>query len=357
MSIIQASELFIFGFDGLSLSSQLDRFLGSQKVGGAILFKRNIETVDQLVALNKQIIESNKEHPPLLSVDQEGGRVARLRGITSDLPCMASFKEACIKKPELMYRIGAMMGRELVALGFNLNFAPVCDIAIGQEEHDIIGDRAFSDNAEEVASLSAIFIKGMQGAGLAASAKHFPGHGATRLDSHFALPTVMTSTKIMRTRELLPFRSAIDAQVATIMTAHIIATSYDSALPATLSKILIRDLLRAEMGYDGVVISDDLDMKAVADHYDLKEILENGLMASVDMFIIGNNFAKTSEAIAILQELIDNNEHIKKHAALAIARIKQMRGRFLGAPAAPDLKQVKALLKSPPHLELIRACR
>lgn len=355
MSSIEASELFIFGFNGTSLPPEPKRLLSRKKNGGVILFKRNIVSMDQVVALNSELIESNADHPPLISVDQEGGRVARLRGITCDIPPMGALYERFKKEPKLCYRLAAMIARELVALGFHLNYAPICDIAIDQTSDDIIGDRAFSHHAKEVAELSALFIKGMQGAGLGACAKHFPGHGATTTDSHFHLPHVSTSEALMRARELLPFRAAIDANVATIMTAHLVAAAFDS-MPATLSEKIIKKLLREELDFAGVVISDDLDMQAVADHYDLREILQRSLMASVDMFIIGNNFDKTLEAIAIAQNLIDTNDHIKVMAEQAILRIRKLRSRFLGAPRAPDMHYAQSVVKSPPHLELLEAC-
>ncbi|HXW60438.1 MAG TPA: beta-N-acetylhexosaminidase [Myxococcota bacterium] len=356
MSKLEANELFIFGFNGTSLSLELKKFLAQKNNGGIILFRRNIESIEQVIALNTEIIESNAAYPPIISVDQEGGRVARLRGITCDIPPMGALRSIFLREPQLCYRLGAMIARELVALGFNLDFAPICDIAINQKHDDIVGDRAFSDNAEEVAQLGALFIKGMQGAGLAACAKHFPGHGSTSVDSHFDLPKVATKQELMRARELVPFRSAIDANVATIMTAHIVATDFDT-LPATLSPMVIAQLLRHELGFKEVVISDDLDMQSIANHYELRDIIEQAMMASIDMFIIGNNFEKTHEAIAIAQELIDSNEHIKNMAQKAIVRIRHLRSRFLGAPAIPNASYAKSVVKSLPHLELLEACR
>lgn len=357
MSKVLASELFIFGFDGHTLSPVLEKYIANNPVGGIILFKRNIESLEQLVNLNTAITNANKFHVPLISVDQEGGRVARLRNIATDIPPLARLREAFLRDPNLAYRLGALMGRELVALGFHLNFAPVCDVAIDQNSEDIIGDRAFSHDAQEAALLVAKFINGMQGAGLAGSAKHFPGHGATITDSHFFLPQVTTSKKLFEERELLPFRAAIKSNVATIMTAHLMALSYDTMAPATLSEKIIGQLLRKELNFSNVVISDDLDMKAVADHYDLKEILQSALRASVDMFIIGNNFQKTLEAINLLQDLIDKNSDLAPLARAACERINRLRARFMGKPSAPDLAQAQLIVKSAPHLELLNSCR
>lgn len=249
------------------------------------------------------------------------------------------------------------MGRELVSLGFHLNFAPVCDVAIEQNSEDIIGDRAFSHDAQEAALLVAKYIEGMQGAGIAGSAKHFPGHGATITDSHFFLPQVSTSKELFEERELLPFRAAIKSNVATIMTAHIMALSYDTRAPATLSDKIIGQLLRRELNFNNVVISDDLDMRAVADHYELKEILQSALRASVDMFIIGNNFQKALEATELLQKLIDDNTELTSLALAARERINRLRARFIGKPLAPDITQARLIVKSAPHLELLNSCR
>ena len=357
MNKVLASELFIFGFDGLSLNHDLKKYLATTPVGGLILFKRNIESLEQIIQLNTEITNAHATHVPLISVDQEGGRVARLKNIATEIPPLATLREAFLSDPNLAYRLGALMGRELVALGFHLNFAPVCDVAVGQNSDDIIGDRAFSHDAQEAALLVGKYIEGMQGAGLAGSAKHFPGHGATCIDSHFFLPRVNTSQEIFEKRELVPFRAAIRSGVATIMTAHIIAMSYDTKVPATLSNKIISQLLRRDLNFNNVVISDDLDMKAVADHYDLKEILEQALRASVDMFIIGNNFPKTLEAIALLQELIDNNSDLAALAFAARERINRLRARFIGKPLAPDIAQARLIVKSTPHLELLNSCR
>jgi len=356
MSKVSASELFIFGFDGHTLGHELREYLAKTSVGGVILFKRNIESLDQVVRLNADITNANTHHVPIISVDQEGGRVARLRNICTDIPSMGSLRDAFLADPNLVYRLGALMGRELVALGFHLNFAPICDVAIEQNPEDIIGDRAFSHEAEEAALLVAKFIEGMQGAGLAGCAKHFPGHGATRTDSHFFLPSVDTSQELFEERELVPFRAAIRSGVASVMTAHMMALSYDNKAPATLSNKIIHNLLRQNLDFNNVVVSDDLDMKAVADHYDLKEILESALRASVDMFIIGNNLEKTFEAIGILQELINNNADLAMLATQARERINRLRARFIGKPLAPDLAAARLIVKSAPHLELLKSC-
>lgn len=353
MRIPKASEFFISGINGTELTLEEQTFLKKHPVQGIILFKSNIESLPQLIALNKSIIEINSS-PPLISVDQEGGRVARLRGLGTDLLPMARYEAKFREKPELAYRIGAMQGRELVALGFNMNFAPVCDV-LNHNDNEVIGDRAFSSCPKTVALLASNYIRGLQGSGIAASAKHFPGHGATSIDSHLALPRIDTSVATLHNRELLPFREAINADVATIMTAHIVVSSLENK-PATISNRALTGLLREELNFSNVIISDDLDMKAVADHYSLTEIIKEGILASVDLFIIGNNFAKTKEAVQILQNLIDHDESIREQAVKSMGRLEKLRRRYLGKPQAPDLSLALSIVRSKPHLELAASC-
>lgn len=355
MRIPKASEFFITGIGSYALDAAEHAFINENALGGVILFKRNIESLEQVVELNQTIINANKDCPPVLSVDQEGGRVARLRGICTDLPPLLTLTQAFLKDPHLAYRIGAMQGRELVALGFNLNFAPVCDV-ISNDENEVIGDRAFSKDPLIVAQMAAEYIRGLQGAGIGACAKHFPGHGATSIDSHLALPVIDLTEEELWLRELVPFQRAIEATVATIMTAHIITKSLDS-WPATLSEKTLVGLLRRQLGFSNVVISDDLTMKAVADNYSLREIIERGVMSSVDLFIIGNDFPLALVAIALLDELIKTNEQIRSKAIAAAHRIARFRNRYVGKPKAPELSAAKTIIRSSPHLELVALCR
>jgi beta-N-acetylhexosaminidase len=353
MRIPRASEFFISGIEGLELNKKEQAFLKENPLGGIILFKRNIQSIEQVVALNASIIKTARNFPPLISVDQEGGRVARLRGICTDLPPMTKLAEVLRKDPRLLYRIGAMQGRELAVLGFNLNFSPVCDV-INNSANQVIGDRAFSSCQEIVARFASHYIKGLQGAGIAACAKHFPGHGATAVDSHFALPILDTDFDTVSSRELVPFRAAIQAEVATIMTAHIVTNSIDS-LPATMSEEILTNLLRHSLGFNNVIISDDLDMKAVRDHYSLVEILKKGLLASIDLFIVGSALTKTLDSIEVLQRLLDTEDIVRSKAIEATYRIDKLRKRYIGESKAPDVVSAQAIVRSHPHLELVRS--
>lgn len=356
MHKIDASQFFIIGVEGKTLTEQEREFLQNRELGGVILFSKNIESIEQIIELNTSIIEANPAHTPLLSIDQEGGRVARLRGFATDLPPMAHLLKQYRADLDVPYKIGALIGRELVSLGFNLDFAPVLDVVpedIFLSRQHVIGDRCFSYDPKEVASFTARFIEGLQGQGIAACGKHFPGHGNTLKDSHLELPTIRDDAEKFRVRDLIPFIAAIKKNVATIMTAHIQIPAFDNEYPATLSVPILQGILRDELGFNGVIISDDLDMKAMADHFDTRFILEKGLRASVDMFIVGHNFAHAVATIDALQDLIDQDEELNKKAAEALSRIEHLRKCYLGAPKAPELSYAKTICRSKPHLDLV----
>ena len=189
-----------------------------------------------------------------------------------------------IGDPKLVERVGNALGRELRAMNFDIDYAPVLDVD-SNPDNPIIGDRSFSRDPSQVSLLGSALVQGLQAAGVAACGKHFPGHGDTDLDSHLELPFISHELPRLREIEWPPFRAAMDAGLGAIMTAHVVIESLDSALPATLSKTVL-DYLRNELGFKGVIISDDLEMKAVAERHTAKEMAELGLSAGVDHFLV-----------------------------------------------------------------------
>ncbi|MES2503313.1 MAG: beta-N-acetylhexosaminidase [Myxococcota bacterium] len=315
MSDLPLGRLFMFGFDGHTLPRRARDLLEKDQALGVTLFKRNIDSKQQVYDLNRSI-------PGLISVDQEGGRVARLRGICTDIPPMREIGEAARRNPELPYQLGFQMGRELKELGFHIDFAPIMDVDTNPK-NPIIGDRSFSRDPDEVARFGARFIEGMQSAGVIACAKHFPGHGDTDTDSHLDLPVINHGIDRLNYVELVPFRAAIEARVASIMTAHILVKAIDSEHPATLSKPILTDLLRNQMGYEGVIISDDLEMHAVSKRYSIREMVRLGLLAGVDLFLVCSDMDKTREAIDVAHDLVDRGEVPRQRALEALNRLSQ----------------------------------
>lgn len=318
MATLPLEQLFVVGFSGHDLPVEAQDLL-RQGVGGAILFARNIASVAQVVDLNTQIFQCvGTERPALVAVDQEGGRVARLRGLATDLPPMRHIGRAQTIQPDLCFRLGAMMGRELVSLGFHWNFAPVLDVDTNPQ-NPVIGERSFATTPAEVITAAIPFMQGLQASGIGACGKHFPGHGDTDTDSHLDLPRLPHTLERLRSVELSPFAAAAQAKISSIMTAHVLFPALDPVYPATLSQPILQGLLRDELGYDGVVVSDDLEMKAVADRYSIEEMVERGLNAGVDVFLICHHLDKAAEAIACAHRLVDTGRVSVERAQQALA--------------------------------------
>ncbi|MBI1944334.1 MAG: beta-N-acetylhexosaminidase [Deltaproteobacteria bacterium] len=352
-SRLPLGQLFVVGFEGTSVPARWRRQLVDLGIGGVILFKRNIEGLEQVVALNGELFELGKAagSPFIVSVDQEGGRVARLRGICTDVPSMRAVGLAAADDAEVPYRLGAMMARELCALGFHWDFAPVVDVDTNPD-NPVIGERSFARDPAAVARLGARFIEGMQGAGVACSAKHFPGHGDTDVDSHHALPRLPHGMERLEAVELVPFRAAVQAGVASVMTAHVMFPALDDSEPATLSPAILDGLLRKKLGYQGVVVSDDLEMAAVADRYGIEELVRRGLLAGVDLFLVCHDADKQAAAVEAAHQLVESGRVPRERVVQALARVAALKQRYVGAPAAPSLAEAQAIVRSPPHLEL-----
>ncbi len=354
MSQLPLGQLIAFGFDGYDLDNDAKNLLAKEKACGVVLFKRNISSLEQVIELNSAIIGAcSHEMPALISVDQEGGRVQRLRDICTSIPPMRTIGKLTEQDSTLPYRLGAMMARELSALGFNLDFTPVVDVDTNPQ-NPVIGERSFSRDAQEVATMGAALIRGMQGAGIAACAKHFPGHGDTDIDSHLALPAIHHDRQRIEQVELKPFYAAIAANVASIMTAHMSVPAFDDHLPATLSHPILTGLLREKMGFSGVIFSDDINMRAMSDHYDMREILLQGLYAGVDVFLICQDTQKSLLAIETLKQLVQDGEIGLPIIHAALARIAALKKRYIGAVAQPDLDYAKSIVACEPHMNLAK---
>jgi beta-N-acetylhexosaminidase len=291
-----------------------------------VLFKRNLETPEQVRALVASLHTAAPTHAPLLvAIDQEGGRVQRLRDPWTEWPSMRRVAER--DDPEVTAALAAALARELRDLGIALDFAPVVDVDTNPA-NPVIGDRSFGRTPEQVARHARAFILALQAGGVAACAKHFPGHGDTAQDSHHELPRLDHDLARLRAVELPPFRAAIEAGVASVMTAHVLLPRLDAERPATLSPAALR-LLREELGYDGVVFSDDLEMRAVADRFPIRERVLGPLRAGVDALLVCSDMALWHEALLVLEAA---------PATLLEAplrRVAALKARYAGSAARP----------------------
>ncbi len=298
----EPGQLVWAGFPGLEVPRYLADAIGRGRIGGVTLFRRNIESPSQLRRLVRDLhAMAPREAPLLISMDQEGGRVARLRAPWTSWPPMREVGR--FDDIDTTRAIGAAHARELRDVGTRLNFAPVADVD-SNPANPVIGDRSFADDPQTVARHVCAYLEGLQGGGVASCVKHFPGHGDTDLDSHLALPKLRHSRARLDAIELPPFRAAIAAGVASIMTAHVIFEAIDPLRPATMSPDVLA-ILRDELAYEGLVITDDLEMKAVANHFDLEERILGPLRAGCDVLLVCSQQDLQEEAIARLEKAPD----------------------------------------------------
>lgn len=286
------SKLFVWGFNGTSVSSRLKALLRAHPIAGVILFKRNIEMLGGMKDLNRDLKKIGGRRF-LIAIDEEGGRVSRLPPVALKLPPAAFWGKFYEREKDLrlVTRMGRLLGRELRGVGVNLDFAPVLDVH-SNPKNPIIGDRAFSSDPKTAAAVALAFERGLRREGVLTCGKHFPGHGDTTTDSHRTLPRVRRARAGLERIELLPFRTAVAARIPMLMTAHVVYPALDPKLPATLSPKILQDLLRKEMGYRGVVISDDLQMKAISRKYAPDEAAVLALEAGCDLLLVCEGFEK-----------------------------------------------------------------
>jgi beta-N-acetylhexosaminidase len=325
----QIGQLLIAGFNGHQIPPELRSLAREFGLGGVILFARNIAEPEQVAEVTFDAARMLPDLPAWVSVDQEGGRVARLKPPFTEWPAMATLGRSGDVK--LAERFARALASELRAVGFTLDYAPVLDIHTNPK-NPVIGDRALAEKAEDVARLGSAIVRALQGAGIAACGKHFPGHGDTSTDSHLELPLVEHPPDRLRRVEFVPFKAAIEAGVATIMTAHVLVPSLDEKRPASLSRRIVFDLLRDELNYDGVILSDDLEMKAIAAQYPVPEAAVMAIEAGCDGALICSG--DTATQMAALEALIHAVEQERIPYARvedALKRQRRAKERFLGA--------------------------
>jgi len=315
-----ASPLWV-GFDGMSLPTVLSRWLARGEVGGVVLYSRNIESPSQVRALCREIRSSaGRGDPlPLIAVDQEGGRVARFKAPPFTwFPPARACSLFCCRNEAVAEAVGAATAAELRAVGIDVNFAPVLDVD-SNPRNPVIGDRAFSEDPKGAAALGIAFAKGSLSRGVLPVGKHFPGHGDTSADSHKELPVVRAGKRTLLLRELLPFRRAARAGIPALMTAHVMFPALDRALPATLSRKILHDLLRERMRFRGTIISDALEMKAIADRYGIGEAAVLAVTAGCDVVLVCRGEEDQAETIdRLAREALDRPPFRRAVAASAV---------------------------------------
>lgn len=346
----QVGQLFMLGFSGTSVSPELTALMAEYQPGGVILFARNLEHAAQIVRLTNDLQRLSPERPLLISIDQEGGRVSRLpAGFTIFPPCAVLGR---CGSTELAYQAASATAEELRAVGINMNMAPVLDVDTNPA-NPVIGDRAFSSRPAQVCELGLTTLAGLQDHKVVACGKHFPGHGDTSADSHQELPTVGASLDRLNRVELRPFRHAIENGLATIMTAHVLYPALDAALPATLSPAILTDLLRKQLAFEGLILTDDLEMRAIVDHYGIEDAAVRAVEAGADVVLICKDRDRAVAAMEAVYAAVASGRISEKRLQASLRRIAATKERFLLPYAPADPHAAEKVVGSRGHKALL----
>ena len=336
-------QFLIGSLPGTTIPVELRSLAKEFDLGGVILFSRNIEAPEQVAELSADSEGLGRTMPAWVSVDQEGGRVARLKEPFTKWPPMATLGRAGTQSEALAERFAKALAEELLAVGITLDYAPVLDIHTNPK-NPVIGDRALAERAEDVARLGRVIIRALQGAGLASCGKHFPGHGDTSTDSHFELPLVEHAPDRLRAIEFEPFRAAVAEQVAFIMTAHVLVPELDADRPATLSPKVVQTLLRDELKFEGVILSDDLEMKAVSAQYEVPEAAVQAIQAGCDAVLVcQGNVDLQARTLEALVRAVESGVIPATRVDDAFLRLKRTKQRFLTGDRPGPRARIRAL--------------
>ena len=346
-----AGGCLMVGFAGREPGAALLEAIARRRVAGVILFARNLGSPVEVAELARRLQAAAADGAALLlGIDQEGGRVQRLREPLAVWPPM---RELGLADDEVLTeRVGAALGEDLHQLGFNLDFAPVLDV-VSSTEHTVIGDRSFGPDPGLVARHGLALARGLQRAGLLPCGKHFPGHGGPVSDSHHTLPVERRSLDALRACDLRPFAAAIHAGLPLLMSAHVVYTAIDPEQPGTLSPTIGTDLLRRELGFEGVLISDDMEMAAVAAGAEPGEAALRALRAGIDLLLFCHREDRQQAALEALVRAAESSSADRDRLLRAASRVGALRSRIPAPAAAATAPDVGA----DRHAELLRRLR
>lgn len=318
-------QLTLIGISGHSLTADEKKFIVENNISGVVLFSRNVSTPQQIYDLCNEIqslrFQMADQAPLFIGIDMEGGRVHRLKPPFTQWPPLKTIGD--LDSPPAAFQFALQMGLELMSVGINLDFAPCVDI-FTNPKNTVIGDRAVSSDPVMVEKMASALVRGYMKSGIFSCAKHYPGHGHTIIDSHEELPVEEADLKRLTEVELLPFRKAFRSKVDMVMTGHISFPKIDPKFPVTMSELFLKKMLREEFKYRGLIITDDLDMKAMAKHYDKGEIPVKSLEAGADLLLYCNEPDSPPIAIETVSKAIDSGR-------LSLTEIKMIHQRVLEA--------------------------
>ena len=336
-------QLVILGIEGYRMDERAKAIIQENSVGGVILFGRNVENSQQLLSLINALKAANADKIPLfLSVDEEGGIVSRLPKELNKLP--TSRRVGDKNNEEAAYKIGEAIGEAVKSFGYNMNFAPVLDIN-SNPQNPVIGDRSYGPNAAVVSNIGVGVMKGLQRRGVIPVVKHFPGHGDTAVDSHISLPVVNKTLEALMGMELIPFTEAIKQGAEAVMVAHIQYNKIDSEKPATLSKTILTDILRKQLGFDGVIITDDLTMGAIVENHGIGEAAITSINAGSDILLVCHGYENGDKVLQALKGAVEEGIISETRLDESVYRILSLKLKYdLNNAEVPsvDIKKINA---------------
>ncbi len=351
-------QQFIIGIQGPQLLEEEKEFITKYNIGGVILFARNLESPEQIHALTTELqglrLKTKDKTPLFISIDMEGGRVHRLKPPFTQWPALS--KIGNIGSSSLAFRFALQMGEEMRAFGINLDYAPCLDILLNPK-NEVIGDRAISTDPEMVTQLSTALVRGYIKANVIPCSKHFPGHGSTEVDSHFELPISNETLKQLDdSQSLEPFRKVFRSRCDLTMTAHIHFKKIDPEWPVTLSPTFLQQILREVMRYRGLIMTDDLDMKALAKYYPKDLIPVQALLAGANILLYCNEFQSPIKAMNSIAKAIKEKRLPIPIIEKNFSEIMAFKRKHLSAPVDPfPLKKALEIINRPEHKEFAEA--
>ncbi|BFK81081.1 beta-N-acetylhexosaminidase [Clostridium baratii] len=321
-------QLVISGFYGTTLDENILKLIKENKISGVILFNRNVKDSNTLLSLNNSLKESNKNNklPLFISVDEEGGSVTRMPKDIKRLPTNKYI--GSLNNKDLSYNVGEILGEQLSYFGFNMNFAPVLDIN-SNPNNPVIGDRSFGNNKDTVAILGTSTMKGIQSKNIISVVKHFPGHGDTSVDSHVNLPVVNYDINRLKSFEFVPFKTAIQNGADAIMVGHILLPKIDSKYPSSMSYEIVTNILRKDLGFNGLVVSDDMTMGAITKNYSIEESSIKAINAGVDLLLVCQKYENTENVLKALKEAALNGTISKERLDNTLYNIISIKKKYL----------------------------
>lgn len=342
---------FVGGFDGTEITPAVVKLVKKYYIGGFVLFSRNIESVVQVAKLIGALKKLSRT-PLFIAVDHEGGPVFRLPPPFTVVPPMSYVGKYYGRTRDLktVEKLGMLLGRELGSVGFNWNYAPVVDVH-SNPKNPVIGKRAFGPDPSIVTRCGGAVIRGLHAEGILSCAKHFPGHGATRMDSHLALPVLKASGRLLWKRDLFPYRKLVSGNIIkSIMTAHVLYSELDPENCATLSKPILTGLLRKKLNFRGLIVSDDLWMKAVSNEYGIGSAAVMFFRAGGDVALICRNPEIQMDAMEKVASEAGRDKSFRDQLSRSGLRIKKIKDEFLKRRVPADFHSIGC----PEHQKIVR---